>query len=100
MLPKEIKILCSPVTLTYGRALLESDLIVMQDRPDPVPGILTYFPENIFDTVLEAVSSAYRNAMGFFTYDLIQSLPNRASTFLPYSSILLLIGTIFLLQLK
>ena len=37
---------------------------------------------------------------GFFTYDLIQSLPNRASTFLPYSSILLLIGTIFLLQLK
>ena len=65
MLPKEIKLLCSPVTLTYGRALLESDLIVIQDRPDPVPGILTYFPENVFDTALEAVSSAYRNAMGF-----------------------------------
>ena len=56
VLPKEVRLTCSPAPLTYGNVLLESDLIVRQDRPDQVPGTLTYSPENIFDTLLEAVS--------------------------------------------
>jgi hypothetical protein len=56
VVPKEVRLACSPVPVTYGSVLLESDLTVRQDRPDQVPGTLKYAPENIFDTILEAVS--------------------------------------------